>query len=332
MPKKLNVVGLGNALMDVLVRIPTNDIIDQNNLTVGVMHPVDDQRWQEVYGSLGELSKEEQTGGSCANTIASLGLLGAQVSYCSQVGNDNFGQEYKQQFENACGRHHILTTDDIATGKCLSLVDSGAERTMLTDLGAAVALDSVEHYKQAVADAEVLYLTGYLMLGPDSTKNMMDLIEVAKENGTKVGFDVADPFVIDIVKDDMFKLIKEHVDIVFLNEKESVALCGGTPESALEMLRGFCEVVVVKLGGKGSMACRGEESVTVGVYPANLIDTTGAGDSYASGFLYGYTQNWSLENSAKLGSKIASKVVSQLGAVLRDKEVLQQCVEEVLSE
>ena len=332
MPKNLDVVGLGNALMDVVVMIPSNDIIDRHGLTVGVMHPVDNQRWQEIYDDIGDLSKDIQTGGSCANTIASLGLLGANVSYCSQVGNDTFGMMYKQQFQDACGRHHLLTSHTVATGKCLSLVDKDAERTMLTDLGAAVALDSIDHYKEAVAQAKVLYLTGYLMLGEESTQHMLNLIAVAKENGTKVGFDVADPFVIDIVKDQMFELIKEHVDIIFLNEKESVALCGGTPESALEMLQGFCEIVVVKLGGKGSMACRGDERVTADIYPANLIDTTGAGDSYASGFLYGYVNDWTLIHSVKLGSKIASKVVSQTGAVLRDSSMLAQCVSEVLSE
>ena len=289
---------------------------------------MDDAQWQSIYSDLGDLKADIKTGGSCANTITTLGLLGAAVSYCSQVGDDELGSSYATQLEEACGRHHLLVSDSVATGKCLSLVSTDAERTMMTDLGAAVQLGSVEHYNDATASSKILYLTGYLMFG-STRAHMLELIEAAKSAGVKIGFDVADPSVVSALKDDMFEVIRDHVDIVFLNKAEAAALCGGSPEDAIAQLRGMCEVVVVKLGGEGSMACRGSEEVKVGIYKVDAIDTTGAGDSYAAGFLFGLVNDWPLVQCAQLGSRVASEAVAQLGAVVRDTSVLANCVAEI---
>ena len=328
MSKTLDVVGLGNALMDVVVLLPDDSFLNKKNLNKGEMQLVDDAQWQGIYSDLGELKADIKTGGSCANTITTLGLLGASVSYCSQVGSDDLGRSYASQLEDACGRHHLVVSDSVATGKCLSLVSKDAERTMMTDLGAAVQLGSVEHYKEATASAKVLYLTGYLMFG-STRDHMLDLIKTAKAAGVKIGFDVADPSVVSALKQDMFEIIRDHVDIVFLNKAEAAALCGGEPEDAIAQLREMCEVVVVKLGGKGSMACRGDEEVKVGIYKVKAIDTTGAGDSYAAGFLYGLVNDWPLIQCAQLGSRVASEAVAQLGAVVREPEVLASCVAEI---
>ncbi len=328
MSKSLDVVGLGNALMDAVVLLPNDALLERQSLNRGEMQLVSDERWQEVYQDLNGLSADLKTGGSCANTITTLGLLGASVSYCSQVGDDQFGKIYADQLEAACGRHHLLVSNEVATGKCLSLVSTDAERTMLTDLGASVQLGSVAHYKGAVGDSRILYLTGYLMFGP-TREHMLELIAEAKASGVKVGFDVADPSVVQALKEDMFEVIRDHVDIVFLNQAEAAALCGGTPEAAIAQLRELCDVVVVKLGGEGSMACRGEELVRADVYKVDAIDTTGAGDSYAAGFLFGLVNEWPLVQCAQLGSKVASEAVAQLGAVVRDSEKLADCVAEI---
>ena len=156
---------------------------------------------------------------------------------------------------------------------------------------------------------------------------MMEAIAIAEEASVPIALDVADPSVIDLMREDMLQIIKEHVDIVFLNEAESVALCGSSPGDALTQLREWCQIVVVKLGSKGSMACRGNEIVQTGIVKVNAIDTTGAGDSYAAGFLYGWTKGWSLQHCVQLGSHIAAHAVSQLGAVVRDRSVLHKAID-----
>jgi len=328
MSQKFDVVGLGNALMDALCILADDSLLSELSLNKGEMHMVDDARWKTVYAKLDESKISLQTGGSCANTIAALGLMGASVSYCSQVGDDDFGSTYSQQFIDACGSHDLLVAEGSATGKCLSLISQDAERTMLTDLGTAIELPSVSHFEESIAGAKVLYLTGYLMFG-DMRNRMLEAIAIAKANNVQIALDVADPSVISILRDDMYAVIKDHVDIVFLNEAEAQALCGGTPESAIEELAKTCSVVVVKLGSKGSMARVGEEVAHADIFKVNAIDTTGAGDSYAAGFLYGYIREWPLAKTVKLASRVASQTVAQLGAVVRERDTLNDIISEI---
>ena len=158
---------------------------------------------------------------------------------------------------------------------------------------------------------------------------MLEAIAIAKENNVQVALDVADPSVISVLRDDMYEVIREHVDIVFLNEKEAQALCGGTPESAIEELITMCSVVVVKLGSKGSLARVGNEEARTDIFTVEAVDTTGAGDSYAAGFLYGYVRDWPLERSIRLASRVAAQTVSQLGAVVRDRTLLAGIITEI---
>jgi sugar/nucleoside kinase (ribokinase family) len=328
MSQKYDVVGLGNALMDALYLLPDDKLLSDLSLNKGEMHMVDDEKWTTVYSVLDENKVSLQTGGSCANTIATLGLMGASVSYCSQVGDDAFGETYQAQFTDACGGHDLHLAKGTATGKCLSLISKDAERTMLTDLGTAVNLASVSHFQDAIANSKILYLTGYLMFG-QMRERMLEAIAIAKEHNVQIALDVADPSVISILRDDMYEVIRDHVDIVFLNEKEAQALCGGTPESAIEELIKLCSVVVVKLGSKGSMARVGHEEARTDIFSVVAVDTTGAGDSYAAGFLYGYVRDWPLQKSVRLASRVAAQAVSQLGAVVRDRELLTDIVAEI---
>ena len=328
MSQKFDVVGLGNALMDALYLLPNDGILSDLGLNKGEMHMVDDGKWKSVYARLQEADVSLQTGGSCANTIATLGLMGASVSYCSQVGDDEFGVTYQSQFLDACGRHDLHIAEGTPTGKCLSLISPDAERTMLTDLGTAIQLASVEHFRTSISQAKILYLTGYLMFG-DMRQRMLEAIAIAKEHHVLVALDVADPSVIAALRDDMYAVIQEHVDIVFLNEKEAQALCGGTPESAIEELSQMCSVVVVKLGSKGSMVRVGAEEARAEVFRVKAVDTTGAGDSYAAGFLYGYVHGLPLSKTVQLASRVAAQAVSQLGAVVRDRVMLAEIISEI---
>ena len=331
MSQKFKVVGLGNALMDALYRLEDDTLLEEHTLRKGEMHQVDHTRWMEVYDQLVKNKVHLQTGGSCANTIATLGLMGLKVSFCSKVGGDELGEEYKKQLIHACGQHDLLIQADASTGKCLSLISPNAERTMLTDLAVSIQLDSIEHFQQSLQSTEVLYLTGYLMFGKMRAR-LYEAIAIAKDAGAKIALDVADPSVVAVCRAEMLEIIKEHVDIVFLNKAEAQALCGGTPESAIEALAAYCSVVVVKLGAEGSLVRMGEEQAYADIFSVEAIDTTGAGDSYAAGFLYAYLQGWPLEVMVRLASRVAAQAVSQLGAVVRDREILRNILMEMAHE
>ena len=329
--KDFAVVGLGNALMDALIRLDNDDFLTEQALNKGVMHSVANDVWMKVYDALHAAGKQAdlQTGGSCANSIAALGLMGAKVSYCGHVGNDHFGEMYVEQLKEACG-HHSLILGEGVTGKCLSLVSPDIERTMLTDLGDSVNLPSIEHFKAVIEGSQVFYSTGYLLLGDPMKSHLLEAAKVAKAAGVKVAFDVADAFVIDLVRDEMKAFIEEYVDICFLNEAEAKSMTqSDDATNAFAMLKDMCETIVVKLGGRGSVVYSKGEMAKADIFKVKAIDSTGAGDSFAAGFLYAYTAGWPLEQSVRLASRIASETVAQLGAVVRVPNRLRELVVEI---
>ena len=326
---RFSVVGLGNALMDALVLLNDDQLIEQEGLNKGIMHPVDHERWMQVYQQLSSDSVSLQTGGSCANTIATLGLMGATVSYCGHVGDDEFGQVYTEQLQSACG-HHSLAFGSGATGKCLSLVSPDAERTMLTDLGTSVELPHIQHFIPQIQAADLLYSTGYLLLGEPMKSRLEEAVKAARQANIPFAFDVADPFVVNATRQEMMTLIQEYADIVFLNEEEAKAMTGKDHATeAINELKGICDTVVVKLGAKGSIVFSQGQYAEAQVYRVQAVDTTGAGDSFAAGFLYGWTQGWELARSMRLASRIAAETVSQLGAVVRDRARLERAIVEI---
>ncbi len=327
--KQYAVAGLGNALMDALIVMDDDSLLASENLNKGIMHQVDHSRWMEVYKLLDSNKVVLQTGGSCANTIAAMGLMGAKVSYCGHLGSDEFGETYAQQFIDACGEHGLVQGEG-HTGKCLSLVSQDAERTMLTDLGTSVQLPSVDHFKKVIENSQVLYSTGYLLLGDPMKSRLIEAAEHAKAHGVTVALDVADPFVVKAVTQDMKDFIETYCDVVFLNEEEAKAITGSDEATdAIEALQGLCSTIVVKLGSKGAVVYSNGESVSTGVEPVKPIDTTGAGDSFAAGFLYGYTHGFSLQQSVRLATKVAAQTIVQVGAVVRTEGQLAALTQEV---
>jgi sugar/nucleoside kinase (ribokinase family) len=317
MSSKYAVVGLGNALMDALIQIPSDRLLQEEGLNKGIMHPVDHERWMEVYNKIDHSGVTLQTGGSCANTIAALGFMGAKVSYCGHVGDDDFGETYANQLETACGQHNLVFGHG-NTGKCLSLVSQDAERTMLTDLGSSVLLPSVDDFAKTICSSQVFYSTGYLLLGDPMLSRLKEAASIAKENGVLVALDVADPFVVSAVTDLMKEFIEEYCDMVFLNEEEAKAITGtDDATNAITDLQGICSTIVVKLGSKGAVVYSNGTRYETGVFPVDPIDTTGAGDSFAAGFLYGWTNDFSIEDSLKLAARVAAETIVQLGAVVR---------------
>lgn len=320
---RLDAVGLGNAIMDALVRIDDDALLTELGLTRGQMHPVDHHRWHEVYDRVHGLGVEVHSGGSCANTISALGLLGARVDYCGQVADDRFGELYAASMTETCGRHHLHVAKGEVTGKCLSLVSrKDGERTMLTDLGAATRLDRLGEFEDRIRAARLLHLTGYLFLGGNIRESAFRAIEVAEAARVPISFDVADPFVARTIRDDVEWLVRDHAAIAFFNREEAQHVTGRPAYAAIEVLAEWLPVAVVKLGAEGSLVARGGEVVHVPAFAVDVRDTTGAGDAYGGGFLYGWLQGWTPARCGELGSRIASLTVGQVGAVCRDREAV----------
>lgn len=327
------VVGLGNALMDALILIDSDKVLTDLGLVRGTTQMVSNDQWQQAYDRFSEADIRLESGGSCANTIATLGRLGADSIYAGQVGSDDLGKVYMSRVTEACGQHAVITLDGGHTGKCLSLVSrSDAERTMMTDLGCAVTLSSLDHYYSVLGGAKVAHFTGYTLLGDPMQSLVVEAMKRAKEQGSLVSLDVADPFVVSAVKDLTWQLLETHVDVVFLNAEEARALTGEAPEHAGEAILKRApnlHTVVVKLGGKGSVVYHGGERVEIDIHKVEALDTTGAGDAYAGGYLYGLINGWTPTDSGNLASRVAAVTVAQLGAVVKDNALLAQQVEAV---
>lgn len=312
-------VGLGNAIMDALVRVD-DSVIAELGLNRGQMHPVNHATWHAAYEHVHKHGVEVYSGGSCANTIQTMGLLGAKVLYCGQIGDDAFGEMYARSMLEVCGVHALKTTDAHVTGKCLSLVSTrDGERTMLTDLGAAVHLPSIGDFAEQIRRARVLHLTGYLFLGGPVRDAAFEAAEVARAAGVPISLDVADPFVARTITDDIRMLLEKYVDICFLNREEAEVVTGRPAHLAVEHLANWCPTAVVKLGGEGSLVRQDGVTHRIPVFPVQVADTTGAGDAYAGGFLYGWLNGWPAERAGELGSRVAALTVAQVGAVCRDR-------------
>lgn len=321
-PHTLDVAGLGNALVDALVRIEDDALLSELGLTRGLMHPVDHAAWHAAFERVQAFGVEIQSGGSCANTMATLGLLGARVCFAGQVGEDQMGHLYASRMTEACGTHALRYTHDHATGKCLAIISArDAERTMLTDLGAAVNLPELGDFVHVIEEARILHTEGYLLLGEPMRSHAFAAVAAAKAAGVKVSIDAADPFVVRAVGEPMVELLRQ-ADIVFLNAEEAAVLGGGSPEAAIASLSQDVPTVVVKLGARGSLIKHEGVLYPALAYPTSAVDTTGAGDAYAAGYLYGTLQGWDPTRSATLAARVASLTVSQVGAVYRDRAAL----------
>jgi sugar/nucleoside kinase (ribokinase family) len=315
------------------VVLEDDSLLHELELTRGTMHPVDHERWQQVYERVRLHKVTFDSGGSCANTIATAGRLGASTRYCGQVGDDQMGRMYASLITQACGGHALTFSDDQPTGKCLSIISKAdAERTMLTDLGASVGLSGVGDFAAVLADTRIAHFTGYTLLGGPVKETALAAMDQAKASGAMVSIDAADPFVVDATRDELWRVLREVASIAFLNEVEARALAQlDDPEEAARHIAAEAGLVhtVVKLGRKGSLVLHDGQLARVPIREVKAIDTTGAGDAYAGGFLYGLSQGWEPERCGQLATRVAALTVSQIGAVVKDPQKLATAIAEV---
>ena len=311
--KPFDVVGIGNAIVDVLVQT-ADTFLEDHGLTKGTMALVDESQAERLYASLGP--GLETSGGSAANTLAGLAQLGGRAGFIGRVRDDQLGAIFAHDIRSV-GAHYqtAAATSGPSTARCLILVTPDAQRTMCTYLGASVNLHPEDLDLELVRQAKVLYLEGYLWDSDEAKRAFIAAAEVMREAGGEVALSLSDAFCVDRHRESFQELVDGHVDILFANEMEITSLYRANSfEMAVEEVRGRCKVAALTRSAEGSIVLNGHQALTIAPFHlGELVDTTGAGDLYAAGFLYGYTRGEALERCGRLGSLCAGQVVTQLG-------------------
>jgi fructokinase len=275
---------------------------------------VDEHQAETLYASVGP--GLETSGGSAANTLAGVAQLGGRAGFIGRVRNDQLGGIFAHDIRSVGARFDTpAATTGPSTARCLILVTPDAQRTMCTYLGASVGLDPADLDLDLVAQAKVLYLEGYLWDSDEAKAAFIAAAEVARAHGGEVALSLSDAFCVERHRDSFQELVDGHVDILFANEMEITALYkANTFEEAADQVRGRCKVAALTRSELGSVILNGSGTHTIAPFQLGpLVDTTGAGDLYAAGFLHGYTQGLDLEACGRLGSLCAGRVVTQLG-------------------
>ena len=311
---KFDLLGIGNALVDIEVRVD-DEFIEQNSLTKGGMTLFSVEKQQKILKKLHSLSTKISSGGSAANTVHGLSVLGGTTYYIGRVANDVYGKLYAEDMLS-CGVAFPGTGNGLSnTGTCVILVTPDSERTMLTHLGVSSLLHPGNVDEKTIENSGMVYIEGYLWTGENTRNAAEKLAQIAKKNKTPVAFTLSDAFVVNSFKKQLTDFIRDNVDILFCNDVEAKAM-GETEDvqEAFDELKKIAETIFVTRGEKGSWASNPtEEKVAVNVFPTKAIDTTGAGDLFAAGALHGIIRNYSLKESAIIGSYCASEVVSHMG-------------------
>lgn len=321
-------MGIGNALVDVLSH-ESDDFVESLGVAKGAMTLVDEDRSAEIYDLTGPAV--EISGGSAANTMVGVAALGGRAEYLGKVRDDQLGHVFAHDIRATGVTYEVsLAADGPATGCCLILVTPDAQRTMNTYLGASVHLGPADVDPSRIARASVLYLEGYLFDPPAAQEAFRVAARYAHEAGRVVSATLSDSFCVERHHDAFLDLVENHVDLLFANEAEILALYGTDDfDEAVARVREHVEVAALTRSAKGSVVATAESVLEVPAEPVErLVDTTGAGDLYASGFLHGFSQGADLGNCARLGSMAASEVISHLGA--RPEADLRTCASEVL--
>lgn len=308
-----DVVGLGNALVDVITHEADSFLAD-HDLVKGSMALIDEERAASLYAAMGVGT--EMSGGSAANTIAGVASFGGRAAFVGKVRDDELGQVFAHDLAaNGVTFAASPAPGGPATGRCLIVVTADAERTMSTYLGAGADLGHDAIDPAVIGDAKVVYLEGYLFDRPEAKDAYRKASRMAHEAGGQVALTLSDSFCVERHREEWKVLVDEQVDVLFGNAEEVQVLCGSSFDDAVRQLRQRVGVAVITRGAAGSVVATPDAVVEVpAALGGGVVDTTGAGDLFASGFLYGFTNGLPLAECGRLGAAAAAEVISHTGA------------------
>ncbi len=304
------VLCLGNALVDIITQLESDSILETLNLPKGSMQLVDREVSEMVQKATSELKSSLQTGGSAANTANGIANLGVGSAFIGMVGEDKYGEFYIKDMKDNSIEPRFFRSENTPTGCAVALVSKDGERTFATYLGAAIELNADLLTNELFKGYDYFHIEGYLIVNHALIRKA---IELAKQEGLKVSIDFAS---YNVVEENLEFLndICRNVDIIFANEQEAQAFTNKNAEESLEIISKICEIAVVKIGKKGSLIKSGDKKVVIGKRERTCVDTTGAGDMYAAGFLAGLCMGKGLEDCGQMGSILASEVIEVYGA------------------
>lgn len=314
---KYGVVAVGNALVDVISEVSDAFIAEQSaahGMEKGAMTLIEESRAVDLYAHMPQ--GLETSGGSAANTMAGYASFGGKGAFIGKVADDTLGKTFQNDIKslgvNFDTQPLILGA---STGRCMILVTPDAHRTMNTFLGASVELNSGDIDANLIASAQITYLEGYLFDREQAKEAFIAAAEHAHNAGHKIALTLSDPFCVDRHRSDFLRLVENHVDILFANEDEIKSLfMQENFDDAVSAISKHVEVAAITRSEKGAVIISKGEAIKIDAVPVdNVIDTTGAGDQFAAGFLYGYTEGKSLEECGKLGAIAAAEVISHIG-------------------
>jgi len=310
------IIGIGNALTDMLVNLRSDDVLENYNLGKGSMNLVDAEQQKAISKSVAGLPYSLSLGGSAGNTIRAMAQLGASAGYIGKVGRDTTGDFFEQALVNLHIEPSIFRGEE-RSGKCVSLISPNGERTMVTHLGAALELVAGELRPELFNGYDCLYIEGYLV---QNHELILTAARMAKTCGLTVAIDLASYNVVAENRDFLRGLVRDYVDIVFANEDEAREFTGEAEAvNALQAISELCELAIVKIGMRGALIKRGAEIAHVGIMAAaKRVDTTGAGDFYAAGFMWGMCEGLALRQCGTIGAITAGKVIEVVGTTFGD--------------
>jgi sugar/nucleoside kinase (ribokinase family) len=308
------ILGIGNALVDIMTELDHDGYLPEFGLPKGSMTLVDAQKSRDVYEGTQHLNKTVRSGGSAANTIHGIARMGLETGFIGKIGRDELGKVFHDDLEASNVRTH-LSQSPTESGRAMALISPDAERTFATYLGAAVELSERDLDESIFSDYDILHVEGYLV---QNHPLLLHALRIARKYRLKISLDMASYNVVEANRDFLYSVLREFVDIAFANEDEAKALTGKEPSAALDEISMHCDIAVVKIGRSGSLVKAGNQKFPIGIIPVHSIDTTGAGDLYASGFLYGLANQMPLDRCGRIGAILAGNVIEVVGAKISD--------------
>ena len=312
----MKIIGLGSALIDLLIRIDNDILLDDLHFPKGSMQLVDDEGFARLSEFVSGFESVKAPGGSACNTMRALANLNNEVGFIAKVGADDHAAMYHRELKKAGVASLLIPTNEKPTGVATTFVSSDGERTFGTYLGASMLLNADDITPDMLDGYDCFYLESYKLV---NYPLVLRTAEIAKAKGLKYILDLGSYNIVEEHLGFLKPFVREYVDILFANEEEAFAYTGKAPHEALDEMAGEVDLCVVKVGPKGALIKEGGRRVEVPAFPGTPLDTTGAGDFFAAGFLHGYAHNYPLEVCGKIGSLLASYVIRYMGPNLPDE-------------